>query len=31
MADDAAFESSPDVLTSTAQGRLRSLIERLER
>ena len=31
MADDAAFESSPDVLTSPAQGRLRSLIERLER
>ena len=31
MADDAAFESSPDVLTSTAQGRLRTLIERLER
>ena len=31
MADDAAFDSSPDVLTSTAQGRLRTIIERLER
>lgn len=31
MADDAAFDSSPDVLTAAAQGRLRSIIERLER
>ena len=31
MADDAAFDSSPDVLTSAAQGRLRTIIERLER
>ena len=31
MADDANFDASPDVLTSTAQGRLRSLVERLER
>ena len=31
MADDASFDGGPDVLTSTAQGRLRSIIERLER
>ncbi len=31
MADDASFDSSPDVLTATAQGRLRSIIERVER
>ena len=31
MGDDASFDASPDVLTATAQGRLRSLIERLER
>lgn len=31
MADDASFDSSPDVLNATAQGRLRSIIERLER
>ena len=31
MADDTAFDASSDVLTATAQGRLRSLIERLER
>ena len=32
MADDApAFDASSDVLTATAQGRLRSIIERLER
>lgn len=31
MADDASFDASPDVLTSAAQGRLRTLIERLER
>lgn len=28
---DAAFDASPDVLTSAAQGRLRSIVERLER
>ncbi|RYE61090.1 MAG: DUF2312 domain-containing protein [Hyphomicrobiales bacterium] len=31
MADDASFDASPDVLTASAQGRLRSIIERLER
>ena len=31
MPDDAAFDASPDVLTSAAQGRLRTLVERLER
>ncbi|MBX9576304.1 MAG: DUF2312 domain-containing protein [Caulobacteraceae bacterium] len=31
MPDDAAFDTSPDVLTSTAQGRLRTIVERLER
>ena len=31
MADDASFDASPDVLTSAAQGRLRTIIERLER
>jgi uncharacterized protein (UPF0335 family) len=31
MADDAAFDASPDVLTSTARGRLRTIVERLER
>jgi len=31
MADDAAFDANPDVLTATAQGRLKSLIERIER
>jgi uncharacterized protein (UPF0335 family) len=31
LADDASFDSSPDVLTSAAQGRLRTVIERLER
>ncbi|WP_414632564.1 DUF2312 domain-containing protein [Brevundimonas naejangsanensis] len=29
--DDASFDASPDVLNATAQGRLRSIIERLER
>lgn len=29
--NDAAFDASPDVLTATAQGRLRTIIERLER
>ncbi len=31
MADDATFDASPDVLTSAAQGRLRTIIERIER
>jgi uncharacterized protein (UPF0335 family) len=31
LAYDASFESSPDVLNSAAQGRLRTVIERLER
>ena len=31
MADDASFDPSPDVLNATAQGRLRTIIERLER
>ena len=31
MADDASFDSSPDVLNSAAQGRLRTIIERVER
>jgi uncharacterized protein (UPF0335 family) len=30
LADDAAF-SNPDVLTAAAQGRLRTIIERIER
>lgn len=30
MADDAAF-ANPDVLNASAQGRLRTIIERLER
>lgn len=29
--NDAAFDASPDVLTGAAQGRLRTIIERLER
>lgn len=29
--NDASFDASPDVLTSTSAGRLRTLIERLER
>lgn len=28
---DAAFDGQPDVLTAAAQGRLRTIIERLER
>ena len=28
---DAAFDASADVLNATAQGRLRSIVERLER
>lgn len=31
MPDDAAFDASPDVLTSAAQGRLRTILERVER
>lgn len=31
MADDASFDANPDVLTAAAQGRLRTIIERLER
>lgn len=31
MADDATFDASADVLTATSAGRLRSIIERLER
>ena len=29
--DDASFDASPDMLTSAAQGRLKSIIERVER
>lgn len=31
MADDANFDSHPDVMTSAAQTRLRTIIERIER
>ena len=31
MADDASFDASPDVLNASAQGRLRTIIERIER
>ena len=31
MADDASFDGGPDILNATAQGRLRTIIERLER
>ena len=31
MADDASFDANADVLTSAAQGRLKSFIERIER
>src|SRR5579875_3039035 len=31
MADDAAFNADPDVLTAAAQGRLKSFVERIER
>ena len=31
MPDDASFDANADVLTATAQGRLRSIVERLER
>ena len=29
--DDASFDAGGDVLTATAQGRLKTIIERLER
>ncbi len=29
--DDDSFDASPDVLTSAAQGRLRTIVERIER
>ena len=29
--DDANFDSGPDILNATAQGRLKTIIERLER
>lgn len=29
--DDASFDAGADVLTATAQGRLKTIIERLER
>ena len=31
MADDASFDAEADVLTSAAQGRLKSFIARIER
>ena len=31
MPDDASFDANADVLNSAAQGRLRSIVERLER
>ena len=31
MADDGSFDASGDVLNSAAQGRLRTIIERIER
>jgi uncharacterized protein (UPF0335 family) len=31
MADDASFDANPEVLTATAQGRLKTIIERIER
>lgn len=31
LPNDTAFDASPEVLTATAQGRLRAIIERLER
>ena len=31
MADDATFSGNPDVLNTTAQGRLKTIIERIER
>ena len=29
--NDASFDASPDALTSAAQGRLRTIVERIER
>ena len=31
MADGSTFDADPDVLTATAQGRLKTIIERIER
>lgn len=31
MADDTSFDANPDVLTAAAQGRLKTIIERIER
>ena len=31
MTDDASFDASPDVLTQAAQGRLNTIVERIER
>ncbi|OYX36468.1 MAG: hypothetical protein B7Y99_01675 [Caulobacterales bacterium 32-69-10] len=31
MADDANFSGNPDVLNTTAQGRLKTIVERIER
>lgn len=31
MTDDASFDASPDVLSNSAQGRLKTIVERLER
>jgi uncharacterized protein (UPF0335 family) len=31
MADGTTFDANPDVLTATAQGRLKTIIERIER
>ena len=31
MADDAAHNANPDILTSTSASRLRTILERLER
>jgi uncharacterized protein (UPF0335 family) len=31
MTDDASFDAGPDVLNDNTQGRLRGIIERLER
>jgi uncharacterized protein (UPF0335 family) len=31
MADDASFSANPDVLNASAQGRLKTIVERVER
>lgn len=31
MTDDANFDAGPDIMNPTAQGRLRSIVERVER